>query len=1114
MQSFHIYFKRNHNIQFFLLGCVSQQMRSNSGGRTVRLHQTRNNKGKLLFIDNQIHTTKYNILTFIPKNLFFQFSRVANFYFLVIILLLQFDWAPISAAVAAVPLSIVIGFTLIRDGIEDILRWRSDQKINGSVAHRLANGAFVDIKWMDVHVGDVIIVHKDEQIPADVVMLSTNHDDGLAYIDTCNLDGETNLKVRQAIPPTFNLKTGEDCAQFNAKIECDNPNNQLYVFNGNIEINSEQYSLENKQILLRGCILRNTQWAIGAVVYTGHESKLMKNSSAARTKQSLLERSLNWKLVSVFVFLIAFGLIGAGVGYVFETNNINTSKHWYFGINENNKRTLAGMFFILLVSHIVIINAIIPISLYVTLEIVRLFQALFVRFDSEMYDSENEMPAAARTSNISDDLGQIEYIFSDKTGTLTRNLMEFMKCSIGGIIYGTGTTEVAYAAAKRRGIPIEAPDTKGKAFKDEKFMKMVKSGDITPDINHFLWLLAVCHSVIPEEDPNEKYGIAFQASSPDESALVLAAADFGYIFTGRTSEGITLKIRGETVQVPVLANLEFTSERKRSTVIIRHPETDEIVLYCKGADDLILSRISSNSPNIEETKNNLKEFAANGLRTLCCAYSIIDEAFFESWIERYNDANCAITGREEAVNLVANEIECNLTLIGATAIEDKLQEGVSDTIESLLQAGINLWVITGDKRETAINIGFACSLLSSNMELIELDTDDIDELMRLVNHALLEPLDKPLALVASGAALYHLLDDDHAETFYKLSQRCQSVICCRVSPLQKATIVKIMREKTGSLALAIGDGANDVGMILQADVGVGISGREGRQAVLASDYAIGQFRFLKKLLLVHGYMNFYRNVDLVNYSFYKNMAFSFNQIIFGFLTGNGGATMYESVLYMIYNVIFTSVPPVVFAAADRNVSLNSMMTIPEIFKCSDKKQYLMSYGRFWLNLFLGMYHAVCSFLIPYFALQPTIYGNGLAFGLREFGTTVYFSVVIIVNLKIALMCHYWTWLHHLSIWLSILIFPLCAVIVDALQLSPDYRGVAIPLLRSSNFWFTAIAAVFLAMIPLLFIHTIQSNLDNVKNYVNYYEAQNKVYPDVELDSLSDNNNANLVTAFL
>lgn len=1070
-------------------------MPEEQNGRTVVMHQTRNEQGKRLFIDNKISTTKYNLLTFIPKNLFYQFSRVANFYFLIIALLLQFKWAPISATVAIVPLVIVIAFTMIRDGIEDILRWKSDQNINNSVAHYLQNGSFEDILWKDISVGDIIQVRKDEQIPADVVLLSSNDEDGLAYIDTCNLDGETNLKIRQAIPPTFHLQSASDCSEFNATIVCDEPNNLLYTFNGYIKIGSDQYSLENKQTLLRGCVIRNTQWIIGAVIYTGKESKLMMNSSAARNKRSQLERSLNWKLLSVLVFLILSALIGASVGYVFEKNQIDTGKHWYFRRNQDNKRSLVSMFFILFVSHIVIINAIIPISLYVTLEIVRLFQALFVKWDIEMYDADTQTFASARTSNISDDMGQIEYIFSDKTGTLTRNMMEFMKCSIDGKIYGRGTTEVAYAAAKRKGISIEPPDLTGKTFKDEEFIDMVKNHPETMPENvlRFLWLLSMCHAVIPEADDTQPYGVQFQASSPDEGALVLAAADFGYIFKSRTSSSITVNINRKDVEIQVLANLEFTSARKRSSIIIRHPKTNEIILFCKGADDLIFERLDPSTPYREETKANLIEFAANGLRTLCCAYRIIDEAFFNTWIQQYNDANCSITNRDQLVDEVSNLIESNLTLIGATAIEDKLQIGVPDTIESLLKAHINVWVITGDKRETAINIGFACSLLSSDMKLIELDTDDNEELNRIVKNALEEDKgDQPLALVASGTALFYLLDDDNADTFYQLSKKCQSVICCRVSPLQKATIVKIMREKTGALALAIGDGANDVGMILQADIGVGISGREGRQAVLSSDYAIAQFRFLKRLLLVHGYLNFYRNVDLVNYSFYKNMAFSFNQIIFGFLTSNGGATMYESVLYTVFNVIFTSVPPVIYAAADRNVALHSMMSNPSLFYWDGRRKWLRSYWRFVINLLLGMFHGACAFIVPYFALMPYTYSNGRTYGLREFGTVVYGAVVAIVNARIMLMSHNWTWLHFLFFFLSILIFPVIALIVDLIQFSDDFRGVMIPLLGSSNFYFPIIGSVVLALLPILFYYTLDGSSDTTPNFVNYMEKSRKV----------------------
>jgi phospholipid-translocating P-type ATPase (flippase) len=337
-----------------------------------------------------------------------------------------------------------------------------------------------------------------------------------------------------------------------------------------------------------------------------------------------------------------------------------------------------------------------------------------------------------------------------------------------------------------------------------------------------------------------------------------------------------------------------------------------------------MTKLCRDCPYIEETRAHLKEFANSGLRTLCCAYRILDEEFYNEWAQRFHQATCEVVNRDECVLKVADEVDSDLLLLGATAIEDKLQVGVPATIAAMLKAKISVWIITGDKRETAINIGFACSLLSSEMKLLVLDEGTKDETMALVDeHA--EKSDENLALIVSGKTLTWLLDEAYVDRFYELSKKCQSVICYRVSPLQKAAIVSVMRAKTQKLALAIGDGANDVGMILQADVGVGVSGKEGRQAVLAADYAIAQFRYLRRLLLVHGRLNFYRNVDLINYSFYKNMACSLSNVIVGFFSSWSGSTVFDSILYMTYNVIYTSVPPVIYAALERDVSLAAKM---------------------------------------------------------------------------------------------------------------------------------------------------------------------------------------------
>lgn len=1063
--------------------------------RRVTVHSTHDplKPKKSLFIHNRIRTTKYTILTFLPKNLFEQFTRIANFYFLIIITLLQFPWAPIAAAAAILPLVIVIGVSAIREAVEDFLRYRSDQRINRTITHYLNQSAFEDVKWGEIYVGGIVKVQKDEQVPADVVLLAASNDDGIAFIDTCNLDGETNLKVRQALPATCGMREPYEFQSFQATIKCDLPNKQLYTFRGNLDIYGRSYPLDNRQVLLRGSVLRNTEWAVGVIVYTGHESKIMMNASSARSKRSKLEKGLNWKLVSIFIFLLVLATTGATAGFLFEKNKVNTGVHWYFYRNEENKRNPASCFFILFACHIVILNTMIPISLYVTLEVVRVIQALFILWDADMYDVETKNGAVARTTNISDDLGQIEHVFSDKTGTLTQNVMEFMKCSVNGKIYGDD---------KRKD-----EDTKGKAaFQDPDFEEAA-ADESNEMIQHFLWLLTTCHGVIPEADDKAPHGYLFQASSPDEGALVTAAANLGLVLTKRTQHSMTVVRGNETFDVEILAFLEFSSERKRSSIIIRHPITKEIVLYCKGADDVILDRLKADDPIKEKTKEDLNVFAESGLRTLCCGYRVFDETFFQTWSERFHEANCAINNREELVAAASEEVEKDLILIGATAIEDKLQEGVPHTIDSLLKANIDVWVITGDKKETAINIGYSCALLNAEMQLLVIDTDSAESITESIREFEEIPKDKTLGLVVSGQALNILFEEEHtelADRFFDFTLRCHSVICCRVSPLQKATIVERMQAKTKKLSLAIGDGANDVGMILKADVGVGISGKEGRQAVLASDYSISQFRFLQRLLFVHGRLNFYRNVDLIFYCFYKNIAFTAIQMFYAITSGFSGGTVYDSMLYMIYNVIFTCVPPVVFAGLERDVSYTAMMSIPELYQFDGMRRYYQSYLRFWLQILLGLAHAVITFVVCYYGCAPYVWGNGSGVGRSEFGTTVYSCIVVIANLRIAAMCHYWTWLHHLFIWGSILILPLVTIVLDVGGFSDEMTGTIAPLLGSAHYYIAIIAATIAAMIPVTLIEVVFVSRKTKRNEI---IALERLIPRKCRDASSDSDDA-------
>ena len=528
-----------------------------------------------------------------------------------------------------------------------------------------------------------------------------------------------------------------------------------------------------------------------------------------------------------------------------------------------------------------------------------------------------------------------------------------MKCSIAGEIYGSGITEIAKAAAKREGKilednrPLGAKNNPNFQFYDERLMDGAwKNSPKKDEILDFLILLAVCHTVIPERS-GKNGEIVYQASSPDEAALVKAAKYLGVEFIARSPNDVTFTILGEEQLYQILDIIEFSSDRKRQSVIVRNTE-GQLLILTKGADSVIYPLLAPNQEYMDVTLKHLDQFGEEGLRTLCCAKAYLDEEEYAQWHRDYEEAKTSLEDRTRKVEEVAARIEKNLLLVGSTGIEDKLQEGVGDTIYELRKAGISIWVLTGDKLETAINIGFACDLLNSGMTLLVVEghTNDVikDFLEKSINTANTNNISHDaLGLVVDGERLIHILEDPILKNlFLLLSIKCKSVICCRVSPKQKSDVVLLIKQNVSGNTLAIGDGANDVAMIQSAHVGIGISGVEGLQAVNASDYAIGQFRFLKRLLLVHGRWSYRRVSKLVLYCFYKNTVFFLTQLWFIFFNGFSGTTLHDKWTIALYNLVFSGIPIITLAVIDRDVPASAAEKFPELYFQGQKNRFVSS----------------------------------------------------------------------------------------------------------------------------------------------------------------------------
>lgn len=808
------------------------------------------------------------------------------------------------------------------------------KKFHGSLINphkdRVEKARFKRDYWKNVRVGDFVRLYSDEEIPADIVVLSTSDPDGACYIETKNLDGETNLKVRTALYSGRSVKRARDCEQTDFILESEPPHANLYAYSGVVrwdQYNARDPHAEPKEmaepvginnLLLRGCTIRNTEWVLGIVAFTGDDTKIMLNSGITPAKRPKIMRDLNWNVLYNFGILFIMCLVAALVEGVTWGKGNESLNFFEFG-SYGGSPGMNG--FITFWAALILFQNLVPISLYISLEIVRSVQAFFIFSDTYMYYEKIDYPCTPKSWNISDDLGQIEYIFSDKTGTLTQNVMEFKKCTVNGVPYGEAYTEALAGMQKRMGVNTEEEGAKARAqiAQDrvamlERIRKMHNNPYLQDDeltfiapnyiadldgdrgpvqkaaTHQFMLALALCHSVITERTPGDPPKIEFKAQSPDEAALVATARDVGFTVIGHSNDCIILNILGQEQEYNVLNILEFNSTRKRMSSIIRMPD-GKIILFCKGADSIIYSRLKKGEQAElrKETAEHLEMFAREGLRTLCVAQRELTEEEYQKWNVDHELAAAAVQDRETKLEEVADRIERDLTLIGGTAIEDRLQDGVPDSIALLAQAGIKLWVLTGDKVETAINIGFSCNLLDNDMDLIVLKVDDenIDEAEAELDKQLAvfgktgsdeelkaakknhEPPAPTHALVIDGDTLKLVLDDRLRQKFLLLCKECRSVLCCRVSPAQKAAVVSLVKHTLEVMTLSIGDGANDVAMIQEADVGVGIAGEEGRQAVMSSDYAIGQFRFLTRLLLVHGRWNYRRMSECIANFFYK-----------------------------------------------------------------------------------------------------------------------------------------------------------------------------------------------------------------------------------------------------
>uniref|UniRef100_A0A673GW31 Phospholipid-transporting ATPase n=1 Tax=Sinocyclocheilus rhinocerous TaxID=307959 RepID=A0A673GW31_9TELE len=944
------------------------------------------------FPDNRIVSSKYTFWNFIPKNLFEQFRRIANFYFLIIFLVQLIIDTPTSPMTSGLPLFFVITVTAIKQGYEDWIRHKADNAVNQCPVHVTQHGKVVRKQSQKLRVGDIVQVKEDETFPCDLILLSTSREDGTCFVTTASLDGESSHKTYYAVQDTKAFNTAEEVDTLHATIECEQPQPDLYK------------PLGSENLLLRGATLKNTEYIHAVAIYTGMETKMALNYQSKSQKRSAVEKSMNAYLIVYLCILISKALINTVLKYVWQANP-NRDEPWYNQKTETERqRHVLIRAFTDFLAFMVLFNYIIPVSMYVTVEMQKFLGSYFILWDDDMFDEELGEGPLVNTSDLNEELGQVEYVFTDKTGTLTENNMELRECCVDGHVY---VLQIHF----------------GPLYTFEKRKEL------------FFRALCLCHTVqVKEEETVDgiKRGIyqgkstSYISSSPDEVALVEGMKRLGFTYLRlKDSHMEILNRQDEMERFELLEVLNFDSVRRRMSVIVRS-SSGEYYLFCKGADSSVFPRVVSGK--VEQVRARVEHNAVEGLRTLCVAYKKLTHEEYEETCRLLNSAKLALRERDKKLAEAYDVIEKDFILLGATAVEDRLQDKAADTIESLHKAGMKVWVLTGDKMETAAATCYASKLFHRNTQILELTTKrteeqslhdvlfDLNTFTHTCRSHRLSDDYQDYGLIIDGATLSAVLKPtqegtsnggNYKEIFLEICRNCSAVLCCRMAPLQKAQIVKLIKaSKEHPITLAIGDGANDVSMILEAHVGIGIMGKEGRQAARNSDYAITKFKHLKKMLLVHGHYYYIRIAELVQYFFYKNVCFIFPQFLYQFFCGFSQQPLYDTCLFM---------------------------------------------------------HQ-CQSLFAFFNISLfQMFGNW------TFGTLVFTVLVFTVTLKLALDTHYWTWINHFVIWGSLLFYVIFSllwggIVWPFLNYQRMYY-VFMQMLSSGPAWLSIILLIIVSLLP-------------------------------------------------
>ncbi|KAM4056389.1 haloacid dehalogenase-like hydrolase [Hirsutella rhossiliensis] len=978
------------------------------------------------FPTNIVSNAKYTALTFLPITLYNEFSFFFNMYFLLVALSQAIPALRIGyLSTYVAPLAFVLLITMGKEAYDDIDRRRRDTEANSEVYSVLGFGdpesrpatlrARRPLKSdslrrgsrrsRDLKVGDVLKLSKGQRVPADVIILQCYTTDGAVvsaakepaeeevllaleetdqlqkgkqpatetlnngtetgaggetFIRTDQLDGETDWKLRLASPLTQNLPPEEFVR---LRVTGGKPDKKVNEFVGTVELLPTRHDALSHQPMLpqddesaksAALSIDNTAWAntviasqgttLAVILYTGTQTRSALSTSPSRSKTGLLEYEINSLTKILCALTLALSIVLVAL--------------------QGFEKTEGNVWYIKIMRFLVLFSTIVPISLRVNLDMGKSAYSRFIQRDPGIPG------AVVRTSTIPEDLGRIEYLLSDKTGTLTQNDMEMKKIHVGTVSYANEAMDEV-AAYVKQGFHIQpTTDPSSRTMlitPSSTYSNAVNVGatrtrrEIGSRVRDVVLALALCHNVTPTVDTEDGQEVtSYQASSPDEIAIVKWAESVGLRLTSRDRKSMTLEFADSgrpVVRVRILEVFPFTSDGKRMGIIVyfqedlNAPSSDlssgDIWFYQKGADTVMSSIVVANDWLDEETANMARE----GLRTLVVGRKKLSVQQYQEFSSKHQEASLAIVGREAGLQrVVSHYLESDLELLGVTGVEDKLQKDVKPSLELLRNAGIKIWMLTGDKVETARCVAVSSKLVARGQYIYTVAKLTKKDYAR--DHLDFLRSKTDACLLIDGESLALFLTHFRLE-FISIAVLLPTVVACRCSPTQKAEVAKLIKEYTKKRVCCIGDGGNDVSMIQAADVGVGIVGKEGRQASLAADFSIEHFYHLVKLLVWHGRNSYKRSAKLAQFVIHRGLIIAVCQTMYSIALKFEPEGLYKDWLLVGYATIYTAAP-VLSLVLDKDVDENMANLYPELYKELTSGRSL-SYRTFFVWVFVSIY---------------------------------------------------------------------------------------------------------------------------------------------------------------